>query len=151
MYLWLETRRNLTLCSWWRSRRASAPATSLASSSALIRAFISVTQLVRSRKSAVKRCSLQGRESLWLSVKRAMTVYGTKPSPTTWDIVIKASSGCSIPAIPDLFHFAAHLHSSTIFAAPQHIRSCAHHIYLSTPQEPNSSLSQPTCITLTDH
>lgn len=47
-----------TLCSWWRSSRASAPATSLASSSALISACISVTQLLRSRKSAVKRCSL---------------------------------------------------------------------------------------------
>lgn len=52
--------RTGTLCSWWRSNRASAPATSLASSSALIRAFISVTQLVRSLKSAVKRCSLKG-------------------------------------------------------------------------------------------
>lgn len=58
LYLFRFSKFN-TLCSWWRSSRASAPATSLASSSALIRAFISVTQLVRSRKSAVKRCSLE--------------------------------------------------------------------------------------------
>lgn len=57
-------REVFTLCSWWRSSRASAPATSLASSSALIRACISVTQLVRSLKSAVKRCSLMGQEDL---------------------------------------------------------------------------------------
>lgn len=61
LYLFRCSKDN-TLCSWWRSSRASAPATSLASSSALIRAFISVTQLVRSRKSAVKRCSLETKQ-----------------------------------------------------------------------------------------
>ena len=47
---------NRTLCSWWRSRRASAPATSLASSSAAMMAFISWIQFTRSRKSDRNRC-----------------------------------------------------------------------------------------------
>lgn len=79
-----------TLCSWWRSSRASAPATSLASSSALMRAFISVTQLVRSLKSAVKRCSLpkivrrqpKVRRVLWrVALKRILLIL--------WRIVAK--------------------------------------------------------------